>query len=175
LLVPLRLLHWLLRRALRLLLDTLLLRLLLPGLPGLHALLRRLLGPLRLLPLLRLRSRALPLRRLLLHSLLLLRRLRGTLLWLLRRWLLRPLRPLWLDARLRLCPLRLYPLRLLLLHSRLLGCGLRRTFRLLRPFGMLLRSRPAPLLLTLFVFLVLRVHRYRRSHTQKEHGSTRYS
>jgi len=102
----------------------------------------------------------LALRRLLLHSLLrrlrgtlwlLLRRLRGKLWLLLGRRLLRPLWPLWLDAR--LCPLRL-----LFLHPLLRACLGLPTFRLLRALGMLLLSRPAALLLTLFVFLVLRVH-----------------
>jgi hypothetical protein len=55
----------------------------------------------------------------------------------------------------------------------LLGCPLRGSFRLLRPFSMLLRSRPPALLLALFVFLVLREHWYHRSHTQKERGGTR--
>ena len=97
---------------------------------------------------------------------------------LLGRWLLRPLRPLLWDLGLRPLldlGLRLCPLRLRLLHSRLLGCGLLRTLRLLRPFRMLLRSRPPALLLTLFVFLVLRIHWYHRSDTQKERRRTRYS
>ena len=165
LLTPLGLLRCLLRSPLRLLLDALLLLLWL--LRGLHARLRRLLDPLLLLPFLLLR-------RLLLHSLLwLLRLLRRRLLRALRALLLNLwLRPL-LDLGLRLCPLRLR-----LLHSRLLRCGLLRTLRLLRPFGVLLlrlRSRPAALLLPLFVFLVLRVHWYHRSDTQKERCRTRYS
>ncbi len=168
LLIPLGLLRGLLGRALRLLLDALLL--LWCWLP---ALLRRLLGVLRLLLLLLLLlllNLMLPLRRLLLHSLLLLRRLRGM------RWLrlggrlLRALRPLLLDLR-----LRLYPLRRLLLHSWLLGCRLWRMRRRLRPLCMLLLSRPAALLLTFFVFLVLRVDWYHRCDTQKEHRRTRYS
>jgi hypothetical protein len=150
-----------------LLLDALLLLL-----RRLHARLRRLLDPLlRLLPFLLLRRLLHPLRRLLLHSLLLLLRLRGAWWLLLGSWLLRTLRPLLLDLWLRLCPLRLR-----LLHSLLLGCRLLRTLRRLRPFGMLLRSRPpAALLLTLFVFLVLCVHGYHRSDTQKERRRTRYS
>jgi len=149
LLVTLGLLRCLLPRALRFLLDTLLLWLLL--LPWLHALLGLLLGSLRLLAFRLWRCPLLALRRLLLHSLL--RRLRGTLWLLLGRHLLHPLRPLWLDARLWLCPLRL-----LFLHPLLRACLGLPTFRLLRALGMLLLSRPAALLLTLFVFLVLRVH-----------------
>jgi hypothetical protein len=149
LLVTLGLLRGLGPRALRFLLDALLLWLLL--LPWLHALLRLLLGSLRLLAFRLWRCPLLALRRLLLHSLL--RRLRGTLWLLLGRHLLHPLRPLWLDARLWLCPLRL-----LFLHPLLRACLGLPTFRLLRALGMLLLSRPAALLLTLFVFLVLRVH-----------------
>jgi hypothetical protein len=64
---------------------------------------------------------------------------------------------------------------LLLLHSLLLGCRLLCTFRLLRPFRMLLLGRTAALLLTLFVFLMLRVDWHHCSDTQKERGGTRYS
>ena len=147
LLVTLGLLRGLGPRALRFLLDALLLRLL----PWLHALLGLLLDALRLLAFRLWRCPLLALRRLLFHSLL--RRLRGTLWLLLGRHLLHPLRPLWLDARLWLCPLRL-----LFLHPLLRACLGLPTFRLLRALGMLLLSRPAALLLTLFVFLVLRVH-----------------
>jgi len=148
LLVTLGLLRGLGPRALRFLLDALLwLRLL----PWLHALLGLLFDALRLLAFRLWRCPLLALRRLLLHSLL--RRLRGTLWLLLLRRLLRPLWPLWLDARLWLCPLRL-----LFLHPLLRACLGLPTFRLLRALGMLLLSRPAALLLTLFVFLVLRVH-----------------
>ena len=159
LLVTLGLLRGLGPRALRFLLDALLwLRLL----PWLHALLGLLFDALRLLAFRLWRCPLLALRRLLLHSLLrrlrgtlwlLLRRLRGTLWLLLGRRLLRPLWPLWLDARLWLCPLRL-----LFLHPLLRACLGLPTFRLLRALGMLRLSRPAALLLTLFVFLVLRVH-----------------
>jgi hypothetical protein len=161
LLVTLGLLRGLGPRALRFLLDALLL--LLRLLPWLHALLGLLLDALRLLAFRLWRCPLLALRRLLLHSLLRrlrgtlwllpLRRLRSTLRLLLGRRLLRPLRPLWLDVRLWLCPLRL-----LFLHSLLRACRGLPTFRLLRALGMLLLTRPAALLLTLFVFLVLRVH-----------------
>ncbi len=143
-----------------------------------------------------------PLRRLLWKPLLLLLLRLLSALWLLLRRLhplgpllldlrlrLRPLGPLLLDLRLRLYPLRplllnlrLRPLLLLLLHTLLLGWGLLRTFRLLWPFGtlllrrlLLLLSRPAPLLPFLFVFLMLPVHWYHRSHTQEEGGCTCYS
>jgi len=148
LLVTLGLLRGLGPRALRFLLGALLwLRLL----PWLHALLGLQFDALRLLAFRLWRCPLLALRRLLLHSLL--RRLRGTLWLLLGRHLLHPLRPLWLDARLWLCPLRL-----LFLHPLLRACLGLPTLRLLRALGMLLLSRPAALLLTLFVFLVLRVH-----------------